>query len=231
MGGQEIASPFPDSKRKDQDLQGLYDRNRTFFPLRKTPKKLWFVVGCFYYLCCSNATCVLFQEKKVPLRRFSACRLYWRVSFHYVWGPKTVGKLQSTPLRLARKSPGTNRDDCCLVITLVAKKKMKVSDIYWGTSVWNFNLGFVWFHIYMHFGLWIPTTYFKVSSYHEVFGKLSHPVRFWCFSLGRVLKDRKIARSLQGTVGHSKWLAKIGTLWWIARTSHDIPRGLLHKYF
>lgn len=111
------------------------------------------------------------QEKKVPLRRFSACRLYWRVSFHYVWGPKKCWELQSTPLRLARKSPGTNRDDFCLVITLVAKRKMKVSDICWGTSVWNFNLGFVWFHIYMHFGFWIPTTYFKVLSYHEGFWK------------------------------------------------------------
>ncbi len=77
-------------RKQDQHLQSpnhfsnIYASNKTPLNPCSTPKNLWIFVRCFYIF----STIFPCSKCKAPLRTFSACRLYWRVSFHYVREPQ-----------------------------------------------------------------------------------------------------------------------------------------------
>lgn len=182
-------------------------------PLLDT-KEASIYVGCFYYLLLFQCNLRFFQEKKFLWEISLPAGYTEELASIMSGGQKVLGSFK-TPL-LSKKITWYQRDDCCLAVTLVAKKKMKVSDIYWGSSVWNFNLGLVWFRVYMHFGLWIPTTYFKLlklltMKFLEKWGILSVWVLvFWRKGCSKIVKLPEVFEGL----------AKIGTsLWWVVNIS------------
>lgn len=108
---------------------------RPSFPYENTKEALICCGDVSTIFCCSNATCVFCSRNKVPLRRFSCLQAILKSQLPLCLGPKKCWEASIHTVALSKKITWYQREDCCLVITLVAKKKMKVSDIYWGTSV------------------------------------------------------------------------------------------------